>query len=313
MHTHNPERWQHEHVFATDRVRPGERRTLLVVAITATMMVVEIAAGLVYGSMALLADGLHMASHTAALGIAFLAYVVARRLAADQRFSFGTGKLNSLAGFASAVLLLGFAVIMVTESTSRFISPVEISYDQALVVAVVGLVVNGASAWIFAATPHDHHHHDHHGHDHGHAHHHDHNLRAAYLHVLADALTSVLAIVALLAAKFYGLNWLDPLMGIVGAALVSRWSYGLIKDSARVLLDRQAGDDVLAAIRQSLEIGSGDRVTDLHCWSIGPGIYAADLAIVSDDPRAPADYRSKIPAGLGIVHATIEVHRCPDH
>lgn len=309
MHTRDTESWQHDHVFAQDRVRPGESRTLFVVVITATMMVVEIAAGLVYGSMALLADGLHMASHTAALGMAFLAYVIARRLAADERFSFGTGKLNSLAGFASAVLLLGFAVIMVTESTSRFISPVAISYDQALVVAVVGLIVNGASAWIFAATPHDHH--DHHGHSH--AHHHDHNLRAAYLHVLADALTSVLAIVALLAAKFYGLNWLDPFMGIVGAALVARWSYGLIRDSARVLLDRQAGDEILAAIRESLEHDTDDRVTDLHCWNIGPGIYAADLAIVSDDPKSPDEYRSRMPHDLGIVHATIEVHRCPDH
>ena len=309
MHTRDTSRWRHDHVFAQDRERPGEKRTLVVVGITATMMVVEIAAGLVYGSMALLADGLHMASHAAALGIAFLAYVIARRLAADQRFSFGTGKLNSLAGFASAVLLLGFALIMVTESVSRFISPVEISYDQALVVAVLGLVVNGLSAWIFAATPHDHHDH----HDHGHAHHHDHNLRAAYLHVLADALTSVLAIVALLAAKFYGANWLDPFMGIVGAALVSRWSYGLIRDSARVLLDRQADEQTIAAIRESLQRDPGDRITDLHCWSIGPGIYAADVAIVSDNPRPPADYRSRIPPGLGVVHATIEVHGCPDH
>ena len=310
MHTRDTTRWKHDHVFAQDRVRPGEKRTLIVVGITAVMMVVEIAAGLVYGSMALLADGLHMASHAAALGIAFLAYVVARRLAADNRFSFGTGKLNSLAGFASAVLLLGFAVIMVTESTSRFIAPVPISYDQALVVAVIGLVVNAVSAWIFAATPHDHH--DHHGH-HDHAHHHDHNLRAAYLHVLADALTSLLAIIALLAAKFYGANWLDPFMGLVGAALVSRWSYGLIRQSARVLLDRQADEATVAAIRESLEAEPGDRITDLHCWSIGPGIYAADVAIVSDHPRPPDDYRARIPASLGVVHVTVEVHECPDH
>ena len=310
MQTRDTGHGQHDHVFAQDRIRPGENRTLIVVGIPATMRVVEIAAGLIYGSMALLADGLHMASHAAALGIAFLAYVIARRLASDERFSFGTGKLNSLAGFASAVLLLGFALIMVTESTSRFISPVEISYNQALVVAVLGLIVNGLSAWIFAATPHDHHHHGSDGH--GHAHHHDHNLRAAYLHVLADALTSVLAIVALLAAKFYGLNWLDPFMGIVGAALVSRWSYGLIKDSARVLLDRQADDKTVSAIRDALVSDTGDHIADLHCWSIGPGIYAADLAIVSDNPKSPADYRSRIPPGLGIVHATIEVHSRPE-
>ena len=210
------------------------------------------------------------------------------------------------------MLLLGFAVIMVTESTSRFIAPVEISYNQALVVAVIGLVVNAVSAWIFAATPHDHH--DHHGHhDHGHAHHHDHNLRAAYLHVLADALTSLLAIIALLAAKFYGANWLDPFMGIVGAALVSRWSYGLIRQSARVLLDRQADEETVTAIRDSLETEAGDRITDLHCWSIGPGIYAADVAIVSDNPQPPDAYRSRIPRKLGVVHITVEVHQCPDH
>lgn len=301
MHTNDSSRWQHDHIFAQDRVRDGEKRTLVVVLITTLMMVIEITAGLAYGSMALLADGLHMASHAAALGIAFVAYVVARRLAADERFSFGTGKLNSLAGFASAVLLLGFSLVMITESTSRFINPVAISYDQALIVAVVGLVVNALSAWILAATPH---HHDHH---------HDHNLRAAYLHVIADALTSVLAIVALLAAKYYGVNWLDPFMGLVGAALVARWSYGLIRESAKVLLDRQASSTLVDAVRRSIEYGSSDRVTDLHCWSIGHGIYAADLAVVSDEPQSADHYRSLISSDLGIVHATIEVHRCPSH
>jgi len=307
MHSNDTADRQHDHVFAQDQVRAGERRTMVVVLLTAVMMVVEIAAGLAYGSMALLADGLHMASHAAALGIAFLAYIVARRMAADERFSFGTGKINSLAGFASAVLLLGFALIMITESTSRFLNPVAISYNHALIVAVVGLVVNGASAWILLATP------DHHESHHGHSHHHDHNLRAAYLHVLADALTSILAIVALLAAKFYGVNWLDPFMGIVGAALVTRWSYGLIRDSAKVLLDRQAPSAVLSAIRNAIERNQSDRITDLHCWSIGQGIYAADIAVVSDQPNTPDHYKSLVPPDLGLVHMTIEVHRSPRH
>ena len=307
MHTQDTASWQHDHIFAQDRERAGEKRTLLVVLITALMMVVEITAGLVYGSMALLADGLHMASHAVALGIAFVAYVIARRLASDERFSFGTGKLNSLAGFASAVLLLGFALIMVTESTSRFINPVTISYNQALVVAVVGLIVNGVSAWIFAATPH------HHDELHGHEHHHDHNLRAAYLHVLADAVTSILAIVALLAAKYYGANWLDPAMGLVGAALVSRWSYSLIREAAKVLLDRQANATLINVLRESIERESSSRVTDLHCWNVGPGIFATEIAVVSDRPQTPNHYKSLIPDDLGIVHATVEVHECPGH
>lgn len=313
MHTNDLSSWQHSHVFAQDQVMAGERRTLLIVALTAVMMVVEIVAGLVYGSMALLADGLHMASHATALGIAFVAYVAARRLAADERFAFGTGKINSLAGFSSAILLLAFAFIMLTESTTRLIDPIAISYDQALVVAVLGLLVNGASAWILASTPH---HHGHgHGHDagHHHHHHHDHNLRAAYLHVLADAVTSLLAIVALLAAKFYGANWLDPVMGIVGAALVARWSYGLIRESARVLLDRQVGKEVVASVRAAIERDSSDRVCDLHCWSIGHGIRAAEISVVSEKPEPPEFYKALIPPELRVVHATVEVNRCAGH
>jgi cation diffusion facilitator family transporter len=310
MHTDDLSTWQHSHVFAQDRVMAGERRTLVVVALTAVMMVIEIVAGLVYGSMALLADGLHMASHATALGIAFFAYVAARRLAADERFAFGTGKLNSLAGFSSAILLLAFAFIMLTESTTRLINPIAISYDQALVVAILGLVVNGLSAWILASTPHHHGVGDAAGHHH---HHHDHNLRAAYLHVFADAVTSLLAIFALLAAKFQGANWLDPMMGIVGAVLVARWSYGLIRESAGVLLDRQANRRVVASVRAAIERDSSDRVSDLHCWSIGHGILAAEISVVSENPEAPEFYKALIPPELRVVHATIEVNRCSGH
>ena len=305
MHKHDLGPWQHEHVFGQDQRQAGERRTLMVVLLTAVMMVVEITAGLIYGSMALLADGLHMASHTAALGIAVFAYVIARRLAADSRFSFGVGKINSLAGFASAILLLGFAVVMATESVDRLISPVNISFDQALVVAVVGLVVNGFSAWLLSSTPHSH------GDDHSHVHdhHHDHNLRGAYLHVLADALTSILAIVALLAGKFWGANWLDPAMGIVGAALVASWSIGLIRQSSRVLLDWQADKDTVKALQDSVEQGTTDRVTDLHLWSIGHGIFSAQITVVSDDPKPPSHYKSLMASKLRVVHVAVEVHR----
>jgi cation diffusion facilitator family transporter len=309
----------HDHVFGQQQQRSGENRTIVIVILTAVMMVVEIAAGLIYGSMALLADGLHMASHATALGIAVFAYVVSRRLASDRRFAFGVGKINSLAGFASAVMLMGFALVMATESTDRLINPLPISFDQALIVAVLGLVVNGVSAWVLMSTPqehgHDHHGHDHdHDHDDGQPHHgHDHNLRAAYLHVLADALTSLLAIVALLAGKYLGAGWLDPAMGIVGAALVARWSWRLIRDTAWVLLDRQAQDDHLAVLRAAIEGNSTDRITDLHLWGIGHGIFAAEIAIVSDHPKAPDYYKSLIPSGLNIVHATVEIHQSSDH
>jgi cation diffusion facilitator family transporter len=309
VHTHQLNRWTHEHVFDQDQQRPGEKRTFLIVVLTAVMMVVEIAAGLIYGSMALLADGLHMASHATALGIAVFAYIISRRLAADPRFAFGVGKINSLAGFASAVMLLGFALVMVIESTDRLINPLSIAFDQALIVAIVGLGVNGVSAWVLISTPHENSHgHDHHGH-HGH----DHNLRAAYLHVLADAVTSLLAIVALLAGKYIGANWLDPVMGIVGAVLVTRWSYGLIRETSRVLLDNQTEKGHIAELQQAIEAHSSDRVTDLHVWSIGHGIFAAEIAVVSDTPQSPDHYKSLIPSKLNIVHATVEVHRCDDH
>ena len=286
-------------------------------------MVVEIIAGVVYGSMALLADGLHMASHAVALSINAFAYIYARQHAHDSRFSFGTGKVNTLGGFTGAVLLAGFALAMVIESIDRFIRPVEIEFNQAIFVAVLGLIVNGASVLILGhhhhpETAHDietdlkeHTHYHDHDHDHGHSHdhhHHDHNLVSAYLHVLADALTSLLAIFALLAAKYFGFIWADPLMGIVGAILVARWSVGLLHSTSVVLLDRQGPDDIRAAIQRRIENDGGNRVVDLHIWAIGPQMYSAIIAVVANEPKDPDYYKELIPDGLGIVHTVVEVH-----
>jgi cation diffusion facilitator family transporter len=298
----------HDHAFGQDRRRPGERKTLVVIGITAVMMLIEIVAGIAFGSMALLADGLHMASHAAALTINAFAYVYARRHARDVSYSFGTGKVNTLGGFTGAVLLAGFALLMVSESVQRLVSPVPIAFNQAILVAVVGLLVNGLSMLILG---HDHHHDHDHDHDHDHAHArgaHDHNLVSAYLHVLADALTSVLAIVALLAAKYFGFTWMDPLMGIVGAVLVARWSFGLLRDTSAVLLDKNAPPAVCAEVRASIEAVDGNRVADLHVWCIGLDLYAAVLTVVALEPRSPQHYKELLPADLGIVHATIEVH-----
>jgi cation diffusion facilitator family transporter len=333
-------RWRHDHSFGQDQRRPGERKTQAVIAITATMMVVEIAAGVLFGSMALLADGLHMASHAVALSINAYAYAYARRHARDNSYSFGTGKVNTLGGFTGAVLLAAFALLMASESVQRLVVPVAIAFDQAILVAVVGLVVNGVSLLILGTghhhdqhgghhdhghhrdhvPVHDHDHGDDHDHDHGHTHqrehgheqhedaHHDHNLVSAYLHVLADALTSLLAIVALLAAKYFGLNWMDPLMGIVGAVLVARWSFGLLKATSAVLLDRSAAPEICAAVREHIERVDGNRVADLHVWSIGLNLYAVLLTVVTPEPRPPEHYKALLPAGLNIVHATVEVH-----
>jgi cation diffusion facilitator family transporter len=321
-------RWRHDHSFGQDRRRPGERKTQLVIAITATMMVVEIVAGVLFGSMALLADGLHMASHAVALGINAYAYAYARRHAHDASYSFGTGKVNTLGGFTGAILLAAFAVLMVTESLQRLVVPVPIAFNQAILVAIVGLLVNGVSMLILGhqhghgqhdAHEHDDHDHDHDDHDHDHDHHedhdhqaHDHNLVSAYLHVLADALTSVLAIVALLAAKYFGLTWMDPFMGLVGAALVARWSFGLLKTTSAVLLDRSAPAAVCSAVRESIERVEGTRVVDLHVWSIGLNLYSVLLTVVADTPRPPEHYKALLPPSLNVVHATVEVHSVAD-
>lgn len=297
----------HDHTFGLDREMPGERRTLTVIAITATMMVVEIAAGVLFGSMALLADGLHMASHTVALAIAYFAYVYARRHARDERYTFGTGKVNSLAGFSGAVLLAVFAIMMAAESIERFINPVAIRFNQAILVAVLGLMVNAVSAVILAA----HHHHGgsgDHAHGHHHDHKHDHNLRSAYLHVLADALTSLLAIVALLAGKYFGWNWMDPAMGVVGATLVANWSVGLLRTTSGVLLDRQAPKNVCDAARAALERDGDCSVSDMHIWAIGPSVYAAVLSVEARVTLSAEACKARIPVDLGIVHLTIEVN-----
>ena len=235
---------RHTHTFGQDLKRPGEFRTFIVIAITASMMVVEIAAGIAFGSMALLADGLHMGSHAVALGISAFAYVYARRHAHNKRYSFGTGKVNTLGGYTGAILLAVFAAMMAFESVVRLINPVEIAFNQAIFVAVLGLIVNGASVFILDAG---------HGHDHHHHHHHDHNLKSAYLHVLADALTSLLAIFALVIGKYFGAVWMDPIMGIVGAILVARWSISLLKTTSAILLDEQASENTRTNIQEIIE------------------------------------------------------------
>ena len=303
MHEENLHHWQHSHAFGQHVKRPGETRTLIVIAITSAMMVVEIAAGLAFGSMALLADGLHMASHTAALSINAFAYVYARRHAHSKSFSFGTGKVNTLGGYTGAILLSVFALIMAWESVMRLISPVEIAFNQAILVAILGLAVNSISVVILG-----HHHHP----ENEHEHRHDHNLVSAYLHVLADALTSLLAIFALLGAKYLGLVWADPAMGIVGAILVARWSVGLLRNTARTLLDRQATDEITTMITTSIESQDDARIVDLHVWAVGPDIYSATVSIVTHHPKPPNHYKALIPGNLGIVHTTIEVHMCDD-
>jgi cation diffusion facilitator family transporter len=326
------ERWRHDHAFLGAKHGTHERRTWAVVALTAVMMVVEIGGGLWAGSMALVADGLHMSTHVAALSIAALAYNFARRHVGNDWFSFGTGKLGELAGFASAIILAMVALLIGYESVGRLIHPVTIAFREAIPIAVLGLAVNLLSAFLlhdeghhhghddhehkheFQAADHDDHdddhdHHDHHDHDHhdDHDHHADHNFRAAYFHVLADAVTSLLAITALGAAAYFGLSWLDPVAGLLGAVVITIWAYSLIKSAAAVLLDAVPSRTYSSLIRRRLEVDS-DSVTDLHVWRLGPGHLAVLATIVSECPRAPDHYKARLAGIEGLSHVSIEVN-----
>ncbi|HEV7320691.1 MAG TPA: CDF family Co(II)/Ni(II) efflux transporter DmeF [Ensifer sp.] len=296
---------RHDHVFLGAGHERNERRTWIVIAVTATMMVIEIVAGQIFGSMALVADGWHMSTHAAAMLIAALAYLYARKHASNRRFTFGTGKLGDLAGFSSAIVLALIALLIGWESLKRLSAPVSIEFSEAILVAVAGLFVNLVCAWLLR-DDHSHHHHDH-GHDHGHHGGQDRNLRAAYLHVLADALTSVLAIVALGLGALYGWLWLDPAMGIVGALVIARWSWGLIRDTGATLLDYiPEGEDLPEEIGEIVAKEDAE-IVDLHVWQLGPGHHGAIVSIVADNPRAPSYYREKLAAIHDLSHVTVEV------
>jgi cation diffusion facilitator family transporter len=295
----------HDHLFLGAAHDDNARRTLWVVALTFVMMIGEIAAGYITGSMALLADGFHMATHAGALGIAAAAYGFARRHANNSRFSFGTGKVGDLAGFASAIVLGLVSIGIAGESIVRLLQPTTVAFTEATVIAVVGLAVNIVSAFLLAGN-HGHHGHDHHDHHaHAHAHHHDNNLRSAYLHVLADALTSVLAIVALLAGRYLGWVWLDPVIGIVGALVIAKWAYGLMRDSAAVLLDT-TDEHVAAEIRELLESTDDVRISDLHVWQVGPQARAAIVSVVAAASVSADAIRERLAPVHELSHLTVE-------
>lgn len=325
MHTHSLDAWRHSHIFLGDRHSHNERRVWLVVGLTTVMMVAEIFGGMLFGSVALTADGWHMATHAAALSISGIAYAFARRHAQNPRYTFGTGKFGELAGYTSAILLALVSVGIVYQALERVFDPVTIHFNEAMTIAGVGLLVNLVSAWLLGEHGHDHHHHDHdehdhhhgdddhhhHGHDHGHSHAHvaDGNQRAAFAHVVADAVTSVLAIFALIAAGMFGWTWIDPLVGIVGAVLIASWSFGLMRASSAVLLDVLPSDEIAGAVRRELETGD-DRVADLHLWQLGPGHIGAIVSIVTHDPKPPQHYKTRLRDIPRLSHTTVEVLHC---
>ncbi len=315
MRQHDHKRWRHGHRFETGLEAGAERRTRIVLWLTLAMMAVEITAGYVFQSMALLADGWHMSTHAGAMGIAAFAYAFARRKAASPEFTFGTGKVGSLAAYTSALVLAAIGVLVVWQSVAHLLTPQPIAFDQAIPIAVVGLLVNLGSAWILGGGPgmdagHD----PDHGHVHarGHHHHVDQNLRAAYVHVLADALTSMLAIGALVLGRFAGWTWLDPVAGIVGALVIANWSYGLMRQSGRTLLDWSSDQALEAKVRAAIE-GEGDNeISDLHLWKIGPVHYGAIVSVVTHHGRNPDHYKDLLRDIDQLGHVTVEVQPCAD-
>jgi cation diffusion facilitator family transporter len=311
MHIHKLEEWQHQHQFNMENVQ-GERNTWKVIVLTFLMMVVEIITGMLFGSMALLADGFHMATHTFALGITVIAYYYSRKHAHDPRYSFGTGKIGVLGGFTSAIFLAMVSFAMIFESIVRLSTPRAIQFNEAILVAVIGLIVNLVSAYLLHGHDVGHHHSEHEHDNHQHNDHHDHNLRAAYLHVIADALTSVLAIIALLAGKYFGWIWMDPLMGIVGAIVILKWAYGLVTQTGKILLDHNVDNDFMTKIKNILESDSDTRISDIHAWKLSSQKYAAIIAIVTHYPKPPDYYKSLLEPLTDIAHLTVEVHTCKE-
>ena len=297
---HDHGMWTGGHHFLGHAHAHAENRALIAASVTAIFMVVEVGAGFLYGSMALLADGVHMATHVGALGLAAGAYWLARRHAANTRFTFGSGKFGDLAAFTSAIILGLTALAVAGESVMRLVTPITVQYGDALLIAVIGLVVNLVSALILKD--------DHHGH-----HHHDNNMRAAYVHVLADAGTSLLAIAALAAGYYWGLSWFDPAVGIIGAVVIASWAYGLIRDSALVLLDADADPKLSAAIRSTVERELGARVDDLHLWRLGPGHRGLIVSLVSPGPTSAEQIKAELRRHYpDLSHVTVEVAVCAD-
>lgn len=315
----------HSHVFLSEGHAHAEHRTWAVIWLCGAMMALEIIGGALFGSIALIADGLHMSTHAGAMLLAAFAYRYARKHAADPRFTFGTGKLGDLAGFTSAIILVMIAVLIGYEAVTRFISPVPIHFAEAIPIACLGLVVNIASAWLLSGNAHHHHHHGHGvahdherdehapepAHDHHHAHdaaHRDNNLRAAIIHVMTDAAVSVLVILGLVLARAFGWSWMDPLVGIVGAFVITSWSYGLIRDTGAVLLDMNPDRSVTEGIQRAVEENS-DRLTDLHIWRLGPGHLGAIVSVETASTREPQFYRDRLARFPSLSHLTIEVDR----